>query len=75
MWKGISGADLYEGDLYPVVSLNVQHLNPVARDGEPTVILGNSPSDVDLIGDAVLILGLCSAGQLDHGPARSKRNS
>ena len=53
-------SNLNEGDLNPVVGLDVQHLNPIAGDREPTVILGDSPGDVDLICDTVLVLRLCT---------------
>ena len=53
-------AHLYEGDLYPVVGLNIEHLNPVPGDGEPAVILGDRPGDVDLVCDTVLVLRLCT---------------
>ena len=50
--------DLNEGDLKPLTGLDVQHLDPVAGDGEASVILGHGPGDVDLISDTVLVPGL-----------------
>ena len=67
-WK-----DLNEGDFQPVVCLDVQHVDLVARDWEASVILNcvvnfdlsfegdhlwHRPGDVDLICDTVLISGL-----------------
>ena len=47
---------LDEGDLDPVVGLNVEHLDPVSSDREAAIILGYGPGDVDLVSHAVLIL-------------------
>ena len=47
---------LDEGDLDPVVGLNVEHLDPVSSDREAAIILGDGPGDVDLVSHAVLIL-------------------
>ena len=65
---------LDEGDLNPVVGLDVQHLDPVAGDGEAAVILGYVPGDVDLVSDAVLVRP-SPGGELDCRLARSQGNS
>ena len=65
---------LDEGDLNPVVGLDVQHLDPVAGDGEAAVILGYVPGDVDLVSDAVLVRA-GPGGELNCGLAGAERNS
>ena len=65
---------LNKGDLNPVVGLDVQHLDPVASDGEAAVILGDVPGDVDLVSHAVLVRP-SPGGQLDCGLPRGERNS
>ena len=52
----IGRTDLNKGDLYPVVGLDIQHLNSVSCDRKSAVIFGDAPWDVDLISDAVLVL-------------------
>ena len=67
-------SNLNEGDLNPVICLDVQHLNPIAGDREPTVILGDAPGDVDLVSDAVLVRA-GPGGELNCGLAGAERNS
>ena len=47
---------LDEGDLDPVVGLDVEHLNPVSSNREAAIVFGDGPGDVDLVCHAVLIL-------------------
>lgn len=47
---------LDEGDLDPVVGLDVEHLDPVSCDREAAIVFGDGPGDVDLVSHAVLIL-------------------
>ena len=48
--------DLNKGDFYPIVGLYVQHLDPVSRNWESTIILWDAPGDVDLVSDAIFVL-------------------
>ena len=52
----IESTDLDKCDLYPVVGLDVKHLDPVSCDRKSAVIFGDAPRDVDLVSDAVLVL-------------------